>query len=62
MPRRLAALGNQLLVADQNGGRVVKLHVDGDGVREAASASSLQICPLNDTTHVANVADLLASP
>ena len=60
MPGRFAVSGQQLLVSDQNGGRVVVLAVGDAGVSEVrAGANALSICPVSATTGVANVADIL---
>lgn len=61
MPGRLAVSGNQVLVSDQNGGRVVVLEVADGGLREVrGAANALAVCPVSDLTGVANVADLLS--
>lgn len=61
MPGRFAVSGQQVLLSDQNGGRVVVLEVTDAGVREVhAGAAALSVCPVNQTTGVANVADLLS--
>lgn len=61
MPGRLTAVDStHVMVADQNGGRVIRLLVDESGVRVADQAAALQLCPVNETTKVANVADILA--
>lgn len=58
MPGRFAVSGQQVLLSDQNGGRVVVLSVTDAGVSEVGSA--LDLCPVSATTGVANVADLLS--
>lgn len=61
LPGRFAVSGQQVFLADQNGGRVVVLEVDDAGVREVrAGESALSICPLSATTGLANVADILS--
>ena len=60
MPGRFAVSGQQLLVSDQNGGRVVVLQLGDAGVTEVrAGANALSVCPVSATSGVANVADLL---
>ncbi len=60
MPGRFASSGQQLLVSDQNGGRVVVLAVGDGGVSEVrAGANALAICPVSASSGVANVADIL---
>jgi len=58
MPGRFAVSGSQVLLSDQNGGRVVTLQVSATGV--TAVGSPLDVCPVSSTTGVANVADLLS--
>jgi hypothetical protein len=61
MPGRFAVSGRQLLLADQNGGRVVVLEVTDAGVREVpGGASPLAVCPVSSLTDVANVTDVLS--
>ncbi len=61
MPGRFAVSGQQVLLADQNGGRVVVLQVTADGVVEVrGGAAALSVCPVSATTGVANVADILS--
>jgi hypothetical protein len=61
MPGRFAVSGQQVLLSDQNGGRVVVLEVNDAGVREVrGGANALSVCPVSATTGVANVADILA--
>lgn len=58
MPGRFAVSGQQVLLSDQNGGRVVVLEVTDAGVR--MSRGALDVCPVSTTSGVANVSDLLA--
>lgn len=61
MPGRFAVSGQQLLVSDQNGGRVVVLAVGDGGVTEVrAGSNALAVCPVSASSGVANVADILA--
>ena len=61
MPGRFAVSGQQVLLSDQNGGRVVVLAVTDAGVTEVrAGTNALAVCPVSGTTGVANVADILA--
>lgn len=61
LPGRFAVSGKQILLADQNGGRVVVLEVTDAGVSEVrAGANALNVCPVSHTTGVANVADILS--
>ncbi len=61
MPGRFAVSGQQVLLSDQNGGRVVVLEVTDAGVVEVrGGASALSVCPVSATTGVANVADILS--
>ena len=61
MPGRFAVSGQQVVLSDQNGGRVVVLEVTDAGVREVhAGAGALNVCPVSATTGVANVADILS--
>ncbi len=61
MPGRFAVSGQQVLLSDQNGGRVVVLAVTDAGVVEVrGGASALAVCPVSATTGVANVADILS--
>lgn len=61
MPGRFAVVGNQVLLSDQNGGRVVVLEVADGGVREVRGGSNaLSVCPVNAMTGVANVADIVS--
>lgn len=60
MPGRFAVSGQQVLLSDQNGGRVVVLEVSDAGVNEVrAGAGALSVCPVSPSG-VANVADILA--
>jgi hypothetical protein len=60
-PGRFAVSGQQVLLADQNGGRVVVLEVNDAGVREVrGGAAALSVCPVSPASGVANVADVLA--
>ena len=52
----MLVLGQQLLVSDQNGGRVAVLEVTDAGVREVRN---LNLCPLNSVSGVSNVSDVL---
>lgn len=56
MPGRFSVLGQQLLVSDQNGGRVAVLEVSDAGVSEVRN---LKLCPLNAVSGVSNVSDVL---
>lgn len=56
LPGRMTVSGTKLLVADQNAGRVVVLEAGDGGLTEAPA---LLMCPLNATSGVANVSDLL---
>ena len=61
MPGRFAVSGRQVVLSDQNGGRVVVLEVTDAGVGKVhAGASALAICPVSATTGVANVADIIS--
>lgn len=61
MPGRFAVSGQQVLLSDQNGGRVVVLEVTDAGVVEVrGGAAALAVCPVSATTGVANVADILS--
>lgn len=57
LPGRIAVSGTKLFVADQNAGRVMVLEAGDGGLTEAPS---LLMCPLNATSGVANVSDILA--
>jgi hypothetical protein len=60
MPGRFAVVGNQVLLSDQNGGRVVVLEVADGGLREVrAGSNALDLCPVG-VTGAANVADVVA--
>ncbi len=60
MPGRFAVSNRQVLLTDQNGGRVVVLAVTDAGVSEVRPGAALSICPVSTTTGVANVADILS--
>ncbi|MDP1821679.1 MAG: MXAN_6577-like cysteine-rich protein [Archangium sp.] len=61
MPGRFAVSGQQVLLSDQNGGRVVVLEVTDAGVREVrGGTAALNVCPVSMTTGVANVADIVS--
>ncbi|MFZ5442431.1 MAG: MXAN_6577-like cysteine-rich protein [Myxococcota bacterium] len=58
LPGRLAVTGSRVVVTDQNGGRVVTLEVSDAGL--TAVGSDLALCPVSQTTGVANVSDVAA--
>lgn len=61
MPGRFAVANGQVVVTDQNGGRVVILNVSDAGVSEVRGiANALSMCPVSPVTGVANVADVVA--
>ncbi|MFT3712462.1 MAG: MXAN_6577-like cysteine-rich protein [Archangium sp.] len=60
MPGRFAASNGQVVLTDQNGGRVAILAVTDAGVTEVRGVSTaLAICPVSPTSGVANVADVI---
>jgi hypothetical protein len=61
LPGRFAVVNGQVVLTDQNGGRVVVLEVGDAGVTEVRGVSTaLNICPVSATSGVANVADVVA--
>jgi hypothetical protein len=61
LPGRFAVVNGQVILTDQNGGRVVVLEVGDAGVTEVRGVSTaLNICPVSATSGVANVADVVA--
>ena len=61
MPGRFTVSGGQVLLGDQNGGRVVVLDVTDAGVSEVRGiGTALDMCPVSATTGVANVGDLVS--
>jgi hypothetical protein len=56
MPGRFAVVNGQVVLGDQNGGRVALLSVTDAGVAEARAA--LNLCPVSPVSNVANVADV----
>jgi hypothetical protein len=61
LPGRFAVSGSQVMVTDQNGGRVVVLNVTDAGLSEVRGLSNaLNACPVSSLTGVANVADISA--
>lgn len=56
-PGRVAVSGTKLLLTDQNGGRVVTLEAGDGGLTEVGAP--LDMCPVSETTGVANVADIV---
>jgi hypothetical protein len=66
LPSRLAVKDTRVFVGDSNGGRVFALDVVDGGLVEALGYSNasgpINACPLDSTTHIANVTDLLVVP
>lgn len=61
MPGRFAVSNGQVVLTDQNGGRVAILEVSDAGISEVRGVSNaLSICPVSAVTGVANVADVVA--
>ncbi len=61
LPGRFAVSGQQVVVSDQNGGRVVVLAVGDAGVTEVRGlGTALNVCPVSATSGVANVSDISA--
>jgi hypothetical protein len=60
MPGRFGVTNDQIVLTDQNGGRVAVLAVSDAGVSEVRGVNdALAICPVSPTTGVANVADVV---
>jgi hypothetical protein len=61
MPGRFAVSGGQVVLTDQNGGRVAVLALTDAGVTEVRGVNNaLAICPVSPLSGVANVADVVA--
>ncbi|MGV3625107.1 MAG: MXAN_6577-like cysteine-rich protein [Archangium sp.] len=56
LPGRMTVSGTKLLVADQNGGRVVTLEAGDGGLTELPT---VDMCPVSSTSGVANVSDII---